>query len=73
MSQTIYEEFFLGVPTEPSEDIPAVSRILDFLAADIHYCPERLQAVDFRLLTRINSLVGHIDVDLNMPLLDDDE
>ncbi|VVN78597.1 type II toxin-antitoxin system PrlF family antitoxin [Pseudomonas fluorescens] len=51
--------------SEPSEEDPAVSRVLHFLAMDIHYCPDRLRAVGFRLLTRINSLVDHLEVDLN--------
>lgn len=59
--------------TEPPEDNPAVSRFLNFLAADINACPERLHAVDSCLITRINSLICHVVVDLNVPLLADDE
>jgi antitoxin PrlF len=67
------EEHGVGACSELSEVNPAASQILDLLAADIRYCPERLRAVDSRLLTWINSLVGHVDVDLNAPLLADDE
>ena len=63
----------LQTRTEPSEVNSAVSRILDFLAADIYSCPELLQAVDSSLVTRINSLVRHVEADLDVPLLADDE
>lgn len=64
-----------GVRTrfESPEEDSAVSVVLHFLAVDIHCRPDRLQAVDSHLLTRINTLVDHMEVDLNLPLLDDDE
>lgn len=52
---------------------PAVSVILSFLASDILCRPERLIALDGCLLTEIESLVGHLDVDLNAPLSADEE
>jgi antitoxin PrlF len=61
------------VLTEPMEDHPSVSRTLELLAADMNAYPERIQPVDTRLVTRIISLVGQADVDLNTPLLAEDE
>jgi antitoxin PrlF len=58
---------------DPLEQNPELYLVLDALAADINDCPSRLQAVDSCLLTRIHSLVCHVDIDLNSPLSPDDE
>jgi antitoxin PrlF len=55
------------------EDDPVLGQFLSFLAQDIASHPERLQAVDVNLVTRINSLVGNIEVDLEVSLSADDE
>jgi antitoxin PrlF len=47
---------------------PSVSRALEQLAADMYAHPERIQPVDTRLVSRITSLVGQVEVDLNSPL-----
>lgn len=54
-------------------DDPVLGRFLSFLARDIADHPERLQAVDAGLVKRLNSLVGHIEVDLDAALSADDE
>ncbi|MNU38695.1 putative regulator PrlF [compost metagenome] len=59
--------------TDPMEESPELYLVLDALAADIDDCPSRLQVIDSCLLTRIRSLVGHVDIDLNSPLSPDDE
>ena len=51
----------------------AVIQVLDFLAADILYRPEQLQPLNCELIARITSLVGDVDVDLNVPFVVDDE
>ncbi|WP_197678818.1 type II toxin-antitoxin system PrlF family antitoxin [Pseudomonas vancouverensis] len=51
----------------------AVIQILDFLADDILHRPEQLQPLNCELIARITSLVGDLDVDLNVPLVVDDE
>ncbi|WP_253912097.1 type II toxin-antitoxin system PrlF family antitoxin [Pseudomonas sp. CVAP len=51
----------------------AVVQMLDFLAADILHRPEQLQSLNWELIARITSLVGDVDVDLNAPLVFDDE
>jgi antitoxin PrlF len=58
---------------EPMEAHPSVSRTLELLAADMNAYPERMLPVDTCLVTRIISLVGQADVDLNTPLLAEDE
>jgi antitoxin PrlF len=55
------------------EDDPVVSQFLGLLARDIVEHPERLQAIDASLVTRIRSLVGDIEVDLNEPLAPDEK
>ena len=54
-------------------DDPVLGQFLGFLARDIADHPERLQAVDARLVQRLRSLVGGVEVDLDAPLSADDE
>lgn len=63
----------IEVSTEPLEQCDSVSLILNFLATDINARPERLLAVDSRLVERINSLLFGIEVDLDAPLQAEDE
>jgi len=55
-----------------SED-PVLGNFLDFLARDIGSHPERLRLVDTGLVQRIQSLTGAVEVDLDAPLIADDE
>ncbi|MNJ00102.1 putative regulator PrlF [compost metagenome] len=52
---------------------PSVSRTLELLAADMNAHPEHIRPVDSLLVDRIIALVGQVDVDLNTPLLAEDE
>jgi len=52
---------------------PVLGQFLGFLANDIAQHPERLQFVDANLVNRLQALVGDIEVDLDAPLLADDE
>jgi len=52
---------------------PALTHFLQFLAGDITAHPERLQAVDTGWVQRIRSLVGGVELDLDVPLSADDE
>ncbi len=54
-------------------DDPVLAHFLDFLARDMSSHPERLQAIDADLVTRIHALVGKLEVDLEQPLSADDE
>ena len=58
---------------EPIEAHLSVSRTLELLAADMNEHPEHIRPVDSRLVDRIIALVGQADVDLNTPLLAEDE
>ncbi|MBQ1785095.1 MAG: type II toxin-antitoxin system PrlF family antitoxin [Gammaproteobacteria bacterium] len=52
---------------------PLLGQFLGFLARDIASHPERLQALDAGLVTRLQSLVSDVDVDLDATLPADDE
>lgn len=54
-------------------DDPALAPFLSLLARDITRHPEPLRAVDADFLARLQSLVGSLEVDLDAPLLADDE
>lgn len=58
---------------DPVDAHLSASRTLELLAADMNAHPELIQPVDTRLVTRIFSLVGQVDVDLNTPLMAEDE
>ena len=54
-------------------DDPVLGQFLGFLARDIASHPERLQAVDAGLVQRLRTLVGDVEVDLDVVLSADDE
>lgn len=60
------------VETSEADD-PVLSQFLRFLARDIASYPERLQAVDASFLQRLETLTGHIEVDLDAPTSREDE
>lgn len=55
------------------DDDPVISQFLGFLARDIAGHPERIQAINSDFVKRLNSLVGGLEVDLDLPLPADDE
>jgi antitoxin PrlF len=57
----------------PEGDDPVLGQFLGFLARDIASHPERLHAVDVGLVQRLQSLVGGMEVDLDVALSVDDE
>lgn len=52
---------------------PALGAFLDLLERDLIAHPERLKPLSANVLTRIDMLVGDIEVDLDAPLSPDDE
>lgn len=58
--------------SEKEED-PVLGEFLNFIAQDMQKNPQRLQTIKPDLLTRIQSLVVDVDVDLDAPLSDEDE
>lgn len=62
----------LSRATESNSD-PVIGAFLSFLADDMQNNPKNIQAVNPNLVTTINALVDHIEVDLDAPLTDEDE
>lgn len=56
-----------------AEDDPLLGSFLGFLAHDMAAHPERLQALDARLVSRLRTLVDGVEFDLDAPLSADDE
>jgi antitoxin PrlF len=58
---------------DQDEADPVLGNFLSFLANDIQANPQRLKAVTPELVSRIQNLVGGLEVDLDAPLDDEDE
>lgn len=58
---------------DQTESDPILGDFLDFLARDIAKNPQHLKALSSDLVSRVQSLVSEVDLDLNAPLLDEDE
>lgn len=58
---------------EPMDAHLSASRTLELLAAVMSAHPELIHPVDTRMVARIFSLVGKVDIDLNSPLSAEDE
>lgn len=57
----------------PTESDPILRLFLNFLARDMEQNPHHLQAISSDLVSRVQSLVSEIDLDLDAPLSDEDE
>lgn len=58
---------------DAKEHDPAIGQFLHFLANDIQQNPQRLQSIDSGLVKRVLSLVTDVELDLDAPLLDEDD
>lgn len=58
---------------EDTENDPVLGNFLNFLAKDMKDNPEHLGAVNSDVVNRARSLVSNIDIDLDAPLLEEDE
>lgn len=56
----------------PEED-PVLKQFLSFLARDLVKNPQQLQSISSDLINRVQSLVAHVDIDLDAPLCEEDE
>lgn len=56
-----------------TESDPILEKFLNFIARDIEKNPQHLQAISSDLVSRVQSLVAEVDLDLNAPLSDEDE
>jgi antitoxin PrlF len=58
---------------ENTENDPVLENFLDFLARDMIDNPKNIQGISSDLFNRAQSLVSGVDVDLDAPLVDEDE
>ena len=58
---------------DPAEEDPVIGNFLAFLSQDMETHPQRIQAIGSEVVDHIQSLVEGVDVDLDAPLLDEDE
>lgn len=58
---------------DQTESDPVLGKFLNFLAQDIETNPQQLQAMSSDLASHVQSLVSGVDLDLDAPLLDEDE
>lgn len=56
-----------------TEEDPILEKFLDFLAQEMEKNPHHLQTINSGLVNRVQSLVAEIEIDLDSPLLDEDE
>ena len=57
---------------EGAED-PVLAKFLDFLATDMKANPQNIQALDSNLRERVSDLVAGVELDLELPLSEEDE
>ncbi len=57
---------------EQTESDPILGQFLDFIARDMEKNPQHLQAISSDLVSRVQSLVAEVDLDLDAPLSDED-
>jgi antitoxin PrlF len=58
---------------DSTEQDPILEKFLDFLAQDIEQHPQHLTAIGSNLVSRAQALVSTVEIDLDVPLLDEDE
>ena len=58
---------------DQTENDPVLGKFLNFLARDMDKHPQHLQVISSDLVSHVQSLVSGVDVDLDAPLLDEDE
>ena len=55
------------------KDDPIVGEFLKFLAQDIQKNPHHLKTINSDLVNHLQSLVSGVDIDIDTPLLDEDD
>jgi antitoxin PrlF len=50
-----------------------LEKFLDFLAQDMENNPQHLKEINSDLVSRVQSLISEVDLDLDAPLLHEDE
>jgi antitoxin PrlF len=58
---------------EQADSDPLLGEFLNFLVRDMEKNPQHIQAVSSNLVNHVQSLVSGVEIDLDAPLLDEDE
>lgn len=58
---------------DQTEDDPVLGRFLNFLAQDMDKNPQNLQGISADLAGHVQALVADVEIDLDAPLLAEDE
>lgn len=58
---------------EEKESDPVLGEFLSFIANDMQAHPERLQSLTTNMRESVDELLLNVDIDLDAPLLDEDE
>jgi antitoxin PrlF len=58
---------------DQTESDPVLGEFLNFLERDMEKNPQHLQAISSDLVSRVRSLISDVDLELDAPLLDEDE
>jgi antitoxin PrlF len=59
--------------SESEHSDPVLEKFLAFLEGDIAQNPQQISAIDVDLVARAKALVRDVDLDLDAPLVDEDE
>lgn len=62
-----------NIESGPADNSETLGAFLKFLAADLEINPERIKAMDTKVLERLQQLADCVDVDLDPVLQDDDD
>jgi antitoxin PrlF len=58
---------------DTADEDPVLAKFLDFLATDMEANPSNLKVIDSSLRERVSKLVAGVEVDLDLPLTEEDE
>ncbi|MDB9315815.1 type II toxin-antitoxin system PrlF family antitoxin [Spirulina sp. CS-785/01] len=58
---------------EDRESDPILEQFLDFLVQDMQQNPQNIQGISSDLIDHLQSLVADVEIDLDAPLLEEDE
>ena len=70
---TIQSDGSVVISRAEEESDPVLGEFLSFIANDMHAHPERLQPLTATMRESVDALVEGVEIDLDAPLLDEDE
>ncbi len=58
---------------DQTDNDPILTQFLDFLAEDMKHNPQNIKAISSDFVNRVQSLVSEVNLDLDVPLSEEDE